>query len=93
MTRLLILNDNSQHVITRCGEARGHLWITLSDVSSVQDAYAIFSDPETTSHMTDTYDYAGAPAVDYDGYTLLTLIRQDRRGVTLCLSLPETAEA
>ena len=78
----LILKDGTIIEGGRCGYADAHLWCWITGYT-MQQAAAIFLDPEKTSRI--VYEY-GEMSKEYDGFTVCTNLFIDNDGlVSVCL--------
>jgi hypothetical protein len=88
--RKIILANEKEFEINRCGAADGYLWIGFPDgVMDFTQAVQVLSDVEATKKIISTYDFEGMETV-YEGYTELQIIQKEYGG-TLLVSLKKVS--
>lgn len=78
--RKIILANNQEYEITRCGAADDVLWIGFpAGVINMAEAVRVFSDDRITRYITSTYDFNGMDTY-FDGYVELIQIQKETDG-------------
>lgn len=78
--RKIILANNKEYEINRCGAADGYLWIGFPDgVMDFAQAVTVLSDVKATGKIVSTYDFDGMETV-FEGYTELIHIQKEYDG-------------
>ncbi len=69
MTRIARLNDGTQFPIRMCAASSGVLWLEVEGIT-MSSAWDVFSDPDKTAVITDTYDERDdLRKITWEGYT------------------------
>ena len=79
MRKIVLANEN-EYEINRCGAADGYLWIGFpKGVIDFIQAASVLGDAEATKTIVSTYDFPGMETV-YEDYTELVNIQKEYEG-------------